>query len=154
MRSHSQAPHYGAVRRPVAAALPVAMPAPLSPLPVAIPVTIRAIFAQWGEHCDPALLIAGPGDIRPLSAFYRRLGASSGALRVNMRELFQISRDADLNTQFGLNAELRREGAVVGAWVDAAAQVFFPINYLPASLSDEVEHALIDAAAAPDEQFP
>lgn len=159
MRTQSRAPYYGAIQRPVAAAAPVAMPAPLRPLPVAIPAAIRAIFTQWGQPYDPALRIAGPGAGRHWSAFYRRLGASSGALRMDMRELFQIDRDADLNRRFGLVAELRREGDAVGAWVDAAARVFFPSGQLleghPAvTFTDELERVLIDAACAPDQPAP
>lgn len=153
MRTQSRAPHTGAVRRPVAAATPVAMPAPLSPLPVAIPAFIRSIFTRWGEPYDPALRLAGPGLIGPVSAFYRRLGTSSGELRLNMRELFQIYRDADLNKRFGLVAELRQEGDAVEAWVDAAARVFFPSDqllagHLAVSCTDELEHVLIDAGCA------
>ena len=159
MRSQPKATTRSAGRRPIPVPAPLAMPPPLLPLPVAVPVVIRSIFARWAEQYDPALLIAETGDIRPLTAFYRRLAVGSGELHINMRALFQICRDADLNARFGLVAELRREGQAVGAWVDAAARAFLPAGLAHPPCFQEphsvdVEQALIDIEEPAEEPAP
>ena len=81
-----------------------------------VPAPIRAIFAQWGEGCDPAPLRPGDDPAR-LARFYRRLAATAAELHLARHALVRIYTDAALNMQYGQFAELRREGAAVYPWI-------------------------------------
>lgn len=86
-------------------------------LVVSVPPDIRAIFARWGEHCDPAPLGAPGADPRLPARLYRPLAAAPGPAPVARRALARIYADAVLNMEYGQFAELRREGAAVFPWI-------------------------------------
>ena len=78
---------------------------------VALPLSVRQVFARWGEQCDPAPQCH--------DGLYRELGAMANLaeLAVARRVLARIHADAVRNMQFGQFAELRREGALVYPWI-------------------------------------
>lgn len=81
-----------------------------------LPAMLRAIFARWGEACDPAL---APGAPEQAGRLYQELGQETGALRLSRQALAHIEADARFNARYGQFAELRREGEQVLPWVCA-----------------------------------
>lgn len=85
---------------------------------VSIPENIRAIFEAWGDDFDPApYTMHGGHDPCALSALYKQLATQPGDRLVQRRALADVYRNADLNRQFGMVAELRQEGKVISLWI-------------------------------------
>lgn len=88
-------------------------------LAVSIPESIRAILAAWGAGFDPAAYAVHAGcEASALSALFRQVAARGGQRILPRRALAQLYICADLNRQFGMVAELRREGDALFGWIE------------------------------------